>query len=111
MSRSSFVKKSNVAKLISIYDVPQKDISLFLEQNEIFIDDEDPYQIAFKMLESNEYLVDSVPDNIIDWMIAYNLNISKIKIPTYNLYDIYLLSDEELKNITSLLKLSRCTSR
>jgi hypothetical protein len=69
--------------MTSIYDIPKKEVDIFLEKNKKLIDqnDRDPYEILFEMIKTSNYLPNSVPIKIIDWIIAYNLKIKKKKNP------------------------------
>ena len=93
--------------MTSIYDIPKEDIDIFIENNNDIIHKKeyDPYLITFKTIKSGNYLPGTVPDKIIDWIIAYNLIIKGVNIPKYNVLNIYLLSEKELKALSKLLKL------
>ena len=91
--------------MTSIYDINYDDIKLFLTMNgkTIPYSHEDSYNLSRKLLKSAKYY----PDIIIDWIIAHNVIVSDIKVPTYTESEIYLLDDKELYNLAKLIKLDR----
>jgi len=89
--------------MTSIHDIPIDDIILFLRGNNIPVPETDrvAYREARKLMKNPKLLF--YPPSIIEWMIAYNLILTKIKIPNYTEEEILKLPQKELKSLAELL--------
>ena len=90
--------------MTSIYDIPREDIEIFLLANNKDIEgnDED-YELALSLLKDKK--AKGHTTSIIEWMIAHNLLINKVDIPTYSTYDIDNISQTEINQLAKLLKM------
>ncbi len=74
--------------MTSISQIPRDDLDYFISNNNILISNND---LIFKLLELGKYLPNSIPDSMVDWIIAHNLITLNIQIPFYN--DLYEMSN------------------
>lgn len=93
--------------MTSITDIPYKEIESFLSSNNVNISDDidKNYNKAWTLLQNGKY--EYIPDDIILWMIAYNLVLLKVKIPKYKKSMILSYSHEDLFKLTKLLTLKK----
>lgn len=91
--------------MTSIYQIDFEVIKEFLKNNDkkIFKNKNDAYNIAFKLLNSKNFINNSV--KIEEWIIARNLLINKINIPKYNLYEIDFASKDEISELSKSLNM------
>jgi len=88
--------------MTSIRDIPYKDIEIFLIANKkTFRGENDAYDKAKQLLKDEN--MEGHTDNILEWIIAYNLLKSKVNIPNYTLYEIDKMSQNELNQLAKLL--------
>ena len=87
----------------SIYDIPIDDIILFLRGNNIVVPDSDKaaYREARKLMKNPKLLF--YPPSVVEWMIAYNLLLTKTKIPDYTEEYILKMPQDELNSLAELL--------
>jgi hypothetical protein len=88
--------------MTNIKDIPVHDIELFLNKNNVEFNKNTIYTNALKLMKKGTIYY---TDSIIEWMMAYNLLKSKIIVPLYSKSEILNLSVNELKSLTSLLKM------
>lgn len=91
--------------MVDIYDIQFNNIRTFLDKNDKNVpnDRTEAYNITFELMENAETNYNGVPDSIIEWIIAYNLHLRKIKIPRYTISQIENLSLNELDDLAKLL--------
>jgi len=90
--------------MTSIYDIPYKDIKIFLDANgETFKNKDDAYKITIDLLKDKKAIGHTT--SIIEWMMAHNLMINKINIPYYNISDIDNMSQSDINDLAKLLKM------
>jgi len=88
--------------MASIRDIPYKDIEIFLIANKkAFRGENDAYDKAKELLKDEN--MEGHTDNILEWIIAYNLLKSKVNIPNYTLYEIHKMSQNKLNDLAKLL--------
>jgi len=87
--------------MTNIHDVPFYDIEKFLRDNRIsFINEDDAYNKAlFSLKRERKYY----PDSIIEWLIAHNLFVRKVDIPSYTIQEIDNMSQIEINQLAKLL--------
>ncbi len=88
--------------MADIHDLSVEDIKNFLKINKIS-DSEDIYDAAYILMMDRKTKYKNVSENIIIWMKANNLLLNNVKIPRISLYDIDIMSDEELLSLSDLL--------
>lgn len=77
-----------------IKDINFDDIKQFLITNNVTVsNDENDYNKAFKLMKNSNIIIESI--SIIEWMMAYNLIIKKVKIRDYTINDLIKLSINE----------------
>ena len=88
--------------MTSIYDIPHKDIKIFLLANNQNIkgNDED-YELALELLKDKESIGHTI--SIIEWMVARNLITKKISIKNYTSDEIDNMSQNEINKLSKLL--------
>lgn len=80
------------------------DIKSFLSINGLKInDDKQARKKAFDLMKKQNTIYDDVPISIIEWMMAYNLTISKKEITIYTENEIKNLSDNDRRKLADLL--------
>src|SRR5437764_1082097 len=91
--------------MTSLTAIPFADIEEFLLANGQIIPENrlDAYKLAWNFIPT----ANSVPVSIADFLIAINLTIQGIKVPTYKLSQIFLSSDDNLKDLVNLLALPK----
>jgi hypothetical protein len=91
--------------MTSILDIPIDDVKKFLQTNDISISKnvETMYDDAFKLMEDPNTSYYKVPRIIIEWMLAYNLMITKIDIPTYSISDIEKMNQKQINDLAKSL--------
>ena len=93
--------------MTSIYDIPYEDIATFLLANNIntnnFKDENEVYNIVRNLFKDKN--AKGHTTSIIEWMIAYNLLITKVNIPNYTVYEIDKMSQNEIDQLAKLLTL------
>jgi len=88
--------------MTSIYDIPYEDIQKFLLANNTnFTNKDDAYNKTLFLLKDKKSKGHTI--YIIEWMIAHNLLICKIDIPTYTIYEIDNMTQKEINNLAKLL--------
>lgn len=88
--------------MTTIYDIPYEDIKIFLEANNIiFKNENDAYEKTRILLKDRKAIGHT--NNIIEWMIAYNLLKRKVNIPNYTIYEIDKLYQNEIDQLAKLL--------
>jgi hypothetical protein len=89
--------------MTSVYDIPIEDVELFLRGNNRLVPETDKlaYLEARKLMKNPKLLF--YPPSIIEWMIAYNLLLTKAKIPNYTEEEILRLPQGELNSLAKLL--------
>lgn len=89
--------------MLSITTIPFDDIELFLSANDCTVpsDLNLAYDVAFEIMEKNEYSF--IPNNLNEWLIAFNLSKTNKKLKMYNEHDIILYSINELCDLAELL--------
>ena len=77
-----------------IKDINHDDIKEFLTLNKIKIfNDQTDYNQAFKLMKNPKAIIG--PISIVEWMMAHNVFINKIKLPDYTINELMKLSDNE----------------
>lgn len=91
--------------MVSITDVPIKDIILFLKNNKIklSVNDKDNYDKALNLVIKGKGI--NYPDSLIDWIIAYNLSNEGKHIRIYTRGEIDLMNDKELLDLANFLEI------
>ena len=89
--------------MTSIRDIPYEDIKSFLSDNKVGIPKniDNAYKTAFDLMKSGK--VEFYPDNVVTWMMAYNLIKSKKNIPMYNKSVVISLSKQDIDKLASSL--------
>jgi len=87
----------------SIYDIPIDDIELFLLGNNKTIPESDDlsYKEARKLMKTPKLLF--YPPSILEWMVAYNLLKTNVKIDNYTENYILKMPQAELNELAKLL--------
>lgn len=81
--------------------IPLEDIKILFNQYNIRLG-KDKNEKLKELILSNR--IEEAPDSIVDFIIAYNLLINKVKIPIYQRSEILLASKQELKIIAQTLQ-------
>jgi len=90
--------------MTDIRDIPFYDIKEFLDKNEIsFIDEDDAYHKTLISLKRERKYY---PDSIIEWLIAHNLFVRKVNIPSYTIQEIDNMSPNEISQLAKLLTMN-----
>lgn len=99
--------------MANIEDIPYQDIKDFLLGNDQPVpknlDGKENikagYTAAWNLIKKRNLTrkILFYPDNVIKWMMAYNLLQDKVKIPTYSSDDIMNMSKPELNSLAKLL--------
>ena len=90
--------------MTSIYDIPYKDIQIFLLANNINIQNRDEdYNIASDLLKDKK--AKGHTRSIIEWMIAHNLLVNNIDIPRFTINEIDNMSQNEINQLAKLLNM------
>jgi hypothetical protein len=88
--------------MTDIKDINHDDIKEFLTLNNIKVsNDENDYNKAFKLMKNPNIKVE--PTSIVEWMMAYNLIIKKIKISDYTINDLMNFSISERDKLAKKL--------
>jgi len=89
--------------MTSIRDIPFEDIKSFLSDNKVGIPKniDNAYKTAFDLMQSGS--AKFYPDNVITWIMAYNLIKSKKHIPMYNKSVVISLSKQDVDRLASSL--------
>jgi len=89
--------------MTSIRDIPLEDIKNFLSENKVGIPKniDNAYKTAFDLMKSAK--AKFYPDNVITWMMAYNLIKSKKNIPMYNKSIVISLSKRDVDKLAKSL--------
>ena len=89
--------------MTSIRDIPLEDIKNFLSENKVGIPKniDNAYKTAFDLMKIGQ--AKFYPDNIITWVMAYNLIKSKKNIPMYNKSTVISLSKQDVDKLASSL--------
>ena len=91
--------------MTDVRDINHDDIKIFLRINNIKIfDNDDDYDEAFKLMKNSDTIVE--PTSIIEWMMAHNLIIKKVKIDDYTINDLINLSINERNKLAKKLGMS-----
>lgn len=91
--------------MTSIYDIPRKDIEIFLLANNKNIDNNDKdYKLALTLLKDRKTIGHTT--SIIEWMIAYNLLKRKVNIKNYTSYEIDTMSQNKINRLAKLLTMN-----
>lgn len=92
--------------MTSIKDIPIEDIENFLYLNDFDVKkDDDIYDLALDIILHEK--VEYYPDNIVDWMIAYNNKLRYINTKFYAESEIYKLSEYELLKLSQKLNIDK----
>jgi hypothetical protein len=84
-----------------IRDISFYDIEKFLDKNGIsFIDEDDAYNKTLLSLKRERKYY---PDSIIEWLIAHNLIVNNVNIPSYTIQEIDNMSQIEINQLAKLL--------
>lgn len=91
--------------MTDIKDIPFDDAKQFLYDNDIEIssDKNKIYYEIRKLIRNGSYDVTTIPISIVEWILAYNLIVSKINILKYTVSEIALLSKSEINKLAKLL--------
>src|SRR5437868_6789718 len=90
---------------LSIESIPLYDILHFLRNNRILTVQKDGlYTSALKLIRSNK--ARNCPQSVTDWIIANNLLKQNYEVAMYNASDILLASDQHLRHLSDLFKLT-----
>lgn len=91
--------------MTSIYDIPRKDIEIFLLSNDQNIknNDED-YKLASILLKDKNVKGHTI--SIIEWMMAHNLLIKKVNIPNYTIEEINNMTRVEINKLAKKLTMT-----
>ena len=90
--------------MTSIRDIPFEDIKKFLVANhQNYTNDDNAYDQAFILLQNKNSIGHT--NNIIEWILAYNVLQKNINIPIYTVYNINNMSQEEIINLGKLLNI------
>jgi hypothetical protein len=89
--------------MANIHDISFEDIELFLAGNNLSVPKniDDVYNKAFNLFKKGN--MEFYPDSVVEWMMAYNVIQSKIKIQTYKKSYILSLSRKDIRELASLL--------
>ena len=88
--------------MTSIYDIPRKDIEIFLLDNNQNIESNDEdYKLVFALLKDKKAIRHTI--SIVEWMIAHNLLIKKINVKNYTSDEIDNMSQNEINKLAKLL--------
>lgn len=88
--------------MTDIRDINQDDIKEFLTVNNIEVNNnENDYDKAFKLMKNYGSIVE--PTSILEWMMAHNLIVKKVKINDYTINDLMNLSTDELNKLSKKL--------
>ena len=89
--------------MTSIYDIPYKDIEIFLRANgkKLTKNKDDDYENAFILLKNKNSKGHTI--KIIEWMKAYNLFINNVNIPSYSIYEIDNMTSTEINSLAKKL--------
>jgi hypothetical protein len=101
--------------MTSIYDIPYKDIEIFLIANkknseksslitQNYESKNDAYDKVLILLKNKKSKGHTI--NIIEWMMAYNLLKNKVNIPNYTIYELNKLSQDEIDQLAKLLTMN-----
>lgn len=87
---------------VKITDIPLSELEAFLRLNRVKPprSDADIYQSAWDLILSGEA---NYPANIVEWMMAYEVDRKKTKIPGYSRAEIHNLSKDDLRKLANLL--------
>lgn len=78
-----------------IYDIPQSDIILLLDNNRIeYSIKDDIYMLADELIFSNK--LGKAPDSIVNWIVAHNID--KNNVGYYSINDIFDMELRDIKN-------------
>ncbi len=90
--------------MTSIYDIPYNDIKIFLLANNInFKNKDEAYDIAKNLLSNKQSKGHTT--SIIEWIMAHNLLINKINIPSYTVIEIDDMSQDDINELSKLLNM------
>lgn len=89
--------------MTNIHDISFEDIELFLAGNNLSVPKNinDVYDKAFNLFKTEN--MEFYPDSVVEWMMAYNVIESKIKIPRYKKSYILSLPRKDIRKLSSLL--------
>ena len=88
--------------MASIYDIPRKDIEIFLLANKKNVKgNNDDYKSTQSLLKDNKSKGHTT--SIVEWMIAHNLLLSKVNIPIYTTKEIDNMSQVQINKLSKLL--------
>jgi hypothetical protein len=89
--------------MTSIRDIPLEDIKTFLSENKIGVPKniDNAYKTAFDLIQSGK--AKFYPDNVVTWIMAYNLIKSKKNIPMYNKSIVISLSKQDVEKLAKSL--------
>jgi len=88
--------------MTSIYDIPYNDIQIFLDANNEYYDNkDDAYNKALSFLKDSNSKGHTT--SIIEWLIAHNLLINKVKISNYKVTNIDNMTQYEINKLAKLL--------
>lgn len=91
--------------MTSVYDIPYKDIEIFLISNKkSYESKDDAYDKALILLKDKNAKGHTI--NIIEWMMAYNLLKNKVDVPNYTIYEINKLSQVKIDQLAKLLTMN-----
>lgn len=90
----------------SVDKIPYVDIQQFLEDNgKSFENKDDAYEKALILIKDRN--AHSHPISVIEWMIAYNLFITEVDIPTYSVREINNMNQNEINQLAKLLTMKK----
>ena len=88
--------------MTSIYDIPYEDIKKFLLiNNKDFSYKDEAYRITLSFLKDKKAKGHTI--SIIEWMIAYNLLVKGMNIPSFTVYQIDNMNQLEIDKLAKLL--------
>ena len=91
-------------KMTSIYDIPYKDIQIFLLANNINIqNNKQDYNKTMILL--NDKKAKGHTTSIIEWILAHNLLINNVDIPYYTINQIDDMSQNDINQLAKLLNM------
>ena len=92
--------------MLDISIIPYDDIVQYLQLNNQPVPNNkyETYQVALDLLYSGKQL--EAPFSVADWVIATNLQMNNLVLPTYNISNILMSSDYELKDLANNLLLN-----
>lgn len=89
--------------MTSIYDIPIEDVKLFLRGNNVDVPETDKlvYREARNLMKNTKLLF--YPPSVLEWIVAHNLIVTKVKISNYTEEEILNLPQNELNLLAKSL--------